>query len=77
MTGTYRPTTRESLAVYQGRRIVIQTEGAVIRFRLKGTRRWHTASVVSCFVAAARNTAQEIKAAKKAAREQRRKERGG
>lgn len=79
VTKLNRPVTRETTFRYQGRAIIVRLEegGKVIRVKSKGRRQWYTATVEQLFWIACRNFAAEIKAAKKKAREERRKERMG
>ena len=57
------------------RAVIVRIEGGVLRFRLWGTRQWHTLAVESGYWAAVKVTAEGIKKERKAAREARRLER--
>ena len=74
-----RPVTRETGERDQrtGRPIIIRLElgGKVVKVRAKGTRRWYVVGIKDIWLMGARIAAQEIKMAKAAERERRRKER--
>jgi hypothetical protein len=59
--------------------VVVRLEagGKLVRFRLKGTRTWHTATLEQCFWAAVRNTAEQEKAERKRRCEERGKAKAG
>ena len=62
-----------------GRPLVIRLEegGRLVRMRAKGTRRWYTVSVKEIWLCGARNRAQEIRAERKARKEERKRQREG
>lgn len=65
MTNTSKPTTRCSSASWAGYPIIVQIEGGVIRFRLKGRRQWYPMAISRIFLDAARAFALAQKIEKK------------
>lgn len=72
-----RDVTRETITITQGRAIIVQLSsgGRMIRFRQKGKRMWHVATVEQLFWVAVGNTAAAIKKQKAEERKARRLER--
>jgi len=63
MIGLNRQVRRETAHREQGRNIIIMLEvgGKLIRFRQKGKRQWHTATIQQCYWLAVANSAEEMK----------------
>ena len=64
---------RETSLRQQGRAVVIMLEcgGKLIRFKQKGRRTWHTATIEQCYWLAVANTAAEEKRARLLRRKER------